>query len=399
MNKRLLLNLTSIFLCLFTVSIRAQEFKLTPSEYFQNRGVDMMVYDDIYPEGHQGGLSLIMHGNRVATNGDIRLEPTPGQWQPVPVQRKRVVDHSSNTITVHLSYPDSSRHLTGFNPMIYPDLVFNYTVKVKSEGKSIIVSVDLDRPIPPEFIGKVGFNLELFPGALFGKPWIMDDKQSGIFPQQPNGPTSIIHTNHNHTGNFNKTGKASVDQLAGEGYSPIIADDIVSEPYATGKRFVVRPDDPYNNYTIESLRTELKLYDGRMNHNNGWFVVRSEVPEGITKEAIKWVITPNVVEDWLYTPVVQTSQVGYHPNQPKVAVIELDKKDIGRDTPVLYKITSDGVKEIFKDDGKKWGEFLRYSYLKFDFSDIKEEGLYQVIYGDSKSNIFRISKDIYDRGV
>ena len=166
--------------------------------------------------------------------------------------------------------------------------------------------------------------------------------------------TSIIHTNHNHTGNFNKTGKASVDQLAGEGYSPIIADDIVSEPYATGKRFVVRPDDPYNNYTIESLRTELKLYDGRMNHNNGWFVVRSEVPEGITKEAIKWVITPNVVEDWLYTPVVQTSQVGYHPNQPKVAVIELDKKDIGRDTPVLYKITSDGVKEIFKDDGKKW---------------------------------------------
>jgi endoglucanase len=399
MNKRLLLNLTSIFLCLFTVSIRAQEFKLTPSEYFQNRGVDMMVYDDIYPEGHQGGLSLIMHGNRVATNGDIRLEPTPGQWQPVPVQRKRVVDHSSNTITVHLSYPDSSRHLTGFNPMIYPDLVFNYTVKVKSEGKSIIVSVDLDRPIPPEFIGKVGFNLELFPGALFGKPWIMDDKQSGIFPQQPNGPTSIIHTNHNHTGNFNKTGKASVDQLAGEGYSPIIADDIVSEPYATGKRFVVRPDDPYNNYTIESLRTELKLYDGRMNHNNGWFVVRSEVPEGITKEAIKWVITPNVVEDWLYTPVVQTSQVGYHPNQPKVAVIELDKKDIGRDTPVLYKITSDGVKEIFKDDGKKWGEFLRYSYLKFDFSDIKEEGLYQVIYGDSKSSIFRISKDIYDRGV
>jgi endoglucanase len=381
------------------VSIRAQEFKLTPSEYFQNRGVDMMVYDDIYPEGHQGGLSLIMHGNRVATNGDIRLEPTPGQWQPVPVQRKRVVDHSSNTITVNLSYPDSSRHLTGFNPMIYPDLVFNYTVKVKSEGKSIIVSVDLDRPIPPEFIGKVGFNLELFPGALFGKPWIMDDKQSGIFPQQPNGPTSIIHTNHNHTGNFNKTGKASVDQLAGEGYSPIIADDIVSEPYATGKRFVVRPDDPYNNYTIESLRTELKLYDGRMNHNNGWFVVRSEVPEGITKEAIKWVITPNVVEDWLYTPVVQTSQVGYHPNQPKVAVIELDKKDIGRDTPVLYKITSDGVKEIFKDDGKKWGEFLRYSYLKFDFSDIKEEGLYQVIYGDSKSSIFRISKDIYDRGV
>ena len=42
-----------------------------------------MAFDDIYPEGHQGGVSLIMHGNRIATNGNLRLEPTPGQWQPV----------------------------------------------------------------------------------------------------------------------------------------------------------------------------------------------------------------------------------------------------------------------------------------------------------------------------
>ena len=55
----------------------AQEFKLGPEGYFQNQGVNVMGFDDIYPEGHQGGVSLIMHGHRVATNGDIRLEPTP----------------------------------------------------------------------------------------------------------------------------------------------------------------------------------------------------------------------------------------------------------------------------------------------------------------------------------
>lgn len=55
----------------------AQEFKLNPSGYFQNGGVDVMAFDDIYPEGHQGGVCIIMHGNRVATNGDIRLEQTP----------------------------------------------------------------------------------------------------------------------------------------------------------------------------------------------------------------------------------------------------------------------------------------------------------------------------------
>jgi len=379
--------------------LNAQQFKLSPSGYFQDKGVDVMAFDDIYPEGHQGGVSIIMHGNRVATNGDIRLEPTPGQWQSVPIQRDRKLDISGNTITAYMSYPDSSRHLTGFNPMIYPDLQFNYTVTVKGEGRAVVITVDLDKPIPQEFIGKVGFNFELFPGALFGQPWIMDN-QTGIFPQQPNGPTRYEPANHTHIGNFNPDGKADAGQLSGHGhgYNPIIADDIVSEPYARGKRFVVRPDDPYNKFTIETKGSELQLYDGRMNHNNGWFVVRSEVPAGATREAIKWVITPNVVDEWIYTPVIQTSQLGYHPSQQKVAIIELDKRELRREKPVLYQITGDGEKEVMSVTGQEWGEFLRYNYLKFDFTNIKEEGLYQIHYGDAVSSIFRIANDIYDRG-
>ncbi len=356
-----------------------------------------MAFDDIYPEGHQGGVSLIMHGNRVATNGDIRLEPTPGQWQPVPRQHNRKADMSSNTITAWLSYPDSSRHLRGFNPMIYPDLVFNYTVTVKAEGKSMVVTVDLDRPVPDRFIGKVGFNFELFPGTLFGKPWIMDE-QTGIFPMQPNGPVLTEMSNSTYPGRFNPDPKADRELLTGEGYSPIVADDLVSYPYATGKRFTVRPDDKYNKFTIESKGTELKLYDGRMNHNNGWFVVRSEIPAGATKEAVKWVITPHVEEDWLYPPVVQVSQLGYHPAQQKQAIIELDKHDTRREIPQLYRITAEGEERVASHSGKEWGQFLRYNYLTYDFSEIKEEGLYRIGYGSSSSPVFRIAKDIYDRG-
>lgn len=392
-------HLFPVIVCLFFLSqsISSQKFELSSAGYFRDRGVDVMAYDDIYPEGHQGGVSLIMHGNRVATNGDIRLEPTPGQWQPVPKQRERKLDNAANTITAWLSYPDSSRHLTGFNPMIYPDLAIDYVVTVKGEGGSVIITVDLDRPVPTEFIGKVGFNVELFPGALFGKPWMMDGL-TGIFPRQPNGPTLSEKANISHTGNFNPEGKASIEQLTGHGYSPIIADDIVAEPYATGKRFTVRPDDPYNRFTIVSEGADLKLFDGRMNHNNGWFVVRSEVPAGATKGAIKWVITPHVVEDWLYMPVIQTSQLGYHPDQPKVAVIELDQRDNRNETPQLYKITDNGNKVMKAGTANEWGRFLRYHYLKFDFSDVKEEGLYQVKYGDSFSSVFRIAKDVYDRG-
>ena len=392
-------------LCLWSicgVMAYAQDFKLdTISGYFQNKGVDVMAFADIYPEGHQSGVSIIMHGNRIATNGDIRFEQTPGQWQPVPKQGKRHLDMATNTITTTLAYPDSSRHLRGFNPMIYPDFVFNYTVTVKGEGPSVVVTVDLDRPIPAGFAGKIGFNLELFPGALFGTPWIMDNKQ-GIFPRQPNGPTLSQSPNYLHTGNFSlpdaKTDKAI---LSGDnkGYNPIIADDIIAEPYAVGKRFTVRPDDPYNRFTIESKGSALKLYDGRMNHNNGWFVVSSEVPAGATKGAIQWVITPNVVSDWMYTPVIQTSQIGYHPDQPKTAIIEIDKRDTKREIPYLCKITENGEQKVFSATGKEWGQFLRYNYLKFDFSSIKEEGLYKVHYGSSASSIFRIARDVYDRGV
>ena len=381
----------------------AQEFKLNPSGYFQYGGVDVMAFDDIYPEGHQGGVCIIMHGNRVATNGDIRLEQTPGQWQPVPAQRSRKVDVSANAIVANLSYPDSSRHLTGFNPMIYPDLQFNYTVTVRGVGGSVEITVDLDRPIPEEFIGKVGFNFELFPGSLFGKPWIMDD-QTGIFPQQPNGPAISIPSNHRHAGNYlpesvNEDKKADILQLVGSGYSPIVADDLIAEPYAAGYSFTIRPDDPYNRFTIKSDSEMLKLYDGRMNHNNGWFVVRTDIPAGVTKGAIKWTITPNTVKDWLYKPIVQTSQLGYHPAQPKLAVIELDKRDQPQVKAELYSVTPQGEKLVKTIDLKSWGAFLRYNYLKADFSDIKEEGLYLIRYGASVSSVFRIAKNIYDRGV
>ncbi|NMB06501.1 MAG: glycoside hydrolase [Bacteroidales bacterium] len=398
MNKATIFFLSGFCSLIIFTSLRAQEFQLGRSGYFQNRGVEVMAYDDIYPEGHQGGVSLIMHGNRVATNGDIRLEPTPGQWQPVPKQIRRDADIDANSITAYLIFPDSARHLTGFNPMIYPDFMFHYKVTVRGEGSAVVVTVDLDRPVPEKFLGKVGFNLELFPGTLFGKPWIMDG-QSGFFPQQPNGPTRKEPSNHPHQGDYNPGGKASVAQLSGTGYSPIIADDIVSEPYAVGKRFTVRPDDPYNRFTIESKGTDLKLYDGRMNHNNGWFVLRSEVPAGKTDGAIEWVITPNVVDEWLYPPVIQTSQVGYHPAQPKVAVIELDNRETKRLQPVLYRITEKGRQEIAAAAASEWGKFLRYNYLKLDFSEVKEEGLYQVGYGDSRSSVFRIAGDVYERGV
>lgn len=391
----------SAALCLCAFSANTAEaqsnLELTPRGYFRSAGVDVMAFDDIYPEGHQSGVSVIMNGNRVATNGDLRLEATPGQWQAVPKQLSRHL--SSDCISTYLCYPDSSRHMTGFNPMVYPDLHFSYTVNVRSIGRAIEVTVDLDKPLPADYVGQVGFNMELFPGELFGKPWIMDN-ESGIFPQQPNSPLIEGKSIIDNAWSYQNEGKpqASLPRLEGEGYSPISADRIVALPYATGHVFTSRPDDPYSRLTIESKSSEISLFDGRMNHNNGWFVLRSLIPANATKEAIKWIITPNIVDEWHYAPVVQTSQVGYHCNQNKVAVIETEAGSSPAQAKLL-RITPQGEQLVKDITPKSWGDFLRYSYYHVDFSDVTTPGLYQVQYADSRSEVFKISEDVYNRGV
>ena len=378
----------------------AQNFKLNQSGYFNCEGVDAMAFDDFYPEGHQGGIAFIMNGKRVATNGDIRFDETPGQWQPVPKKLDRKVE--GQKIVTRLCYPDSSRHETGFNPMVYPDVRLTYTVTLEPKDRGFLVTVDLDAPVPDELVGKAGFNMEFFPGELFGKPWIMDDK-AGIYPQQPNSPVisqkSYLDVSHGdyHEG---RSPRADIDHLNADGYSPFLADRIVAEPYAVGRTFTSRPDDPYSRMTIRSLTSDLKLYDGRMNHNNGWFVLRSEIPAGATKEAVKWYIEPSVVEGWMYKPVVQTSQVGYLPLQPKVAVIEADRRAVPLPEAQLIRYDSDGEKVVKTLKVEKWnGDFLRYAYLMADFSDVTDSGLYAVRYGDSVSPIFNISPNVFDRGV
>ena len=385
-------------LAMTCLTISAQTFKFNSDGYFNAGGTDVMAFSDFYPEGHQGGVCVIMNGHRIATNGDIRLEATPGQWQPVPKQLSRRVE--GGKIVTTLCYPDSSRHMTGFNPMVYPEWNVNYTVSVEPQGKSILVTVDLDKPVPEFLLGKAGFNLEFFPGELFGKPWLMDN-QSGIYPQQPNTSLLQVATNRGHDGNYfaGRGQKANLAQLDGTGYSPLRADDIIAAPYAIGRKFTSRPDDNSQRLTVESLTGDLKLYDGRMNHNNGWFVLRSEIARGATKGAVRWLITPAVDETWRYPAVIQTSQVGYLTQQPKRIVIETDNRETTVNDVQLVRIDADSEKVVRTSTPKVWGKFLRYRYLISDFSDVTEPGLYQVRYGSSRSSVFRIADNVYERGV
>lgn len=358
-------------LAMLELSVPARaDLELNDKEYFETPGLNVIVFSDIYPEGHQTGVTIVQHGVRVAANGDLRLEASPGQWSPVPVAGERTVDRRTQTITQTLSYPDPARDRTGFNPIVYPDLEFTYHVKVRPVGGTAFsVSVDLDAPLPAEWVGRVGLNFELFPGHLFGEAWLMDD-EAGIFPPQPNGPIEDIH------GEF------------------------LAEPLAVGRKLVVAPDKDRQRLVIESRAGDLELLDGRANHNNGWYIVRTAVPAGATENAVEWIVRPHVVANWQSSPVIQVSQVGYAPAQAKRVVIEQDRGDTERSTLTIYRLTENGREPVRSARPESWrGDFLRYSYLTYDFSDIDEPGMYVIEYRAQRSHPFRIGPEVFTRHV
>src|SRR3546814_674772 len=51
-------------------------------------------------------LELIQQGERIATNGDVRLSATPGQWDAIGRLVDRKIDAATGTVTATLEYPD-----------------------------------------------------------------------------------------------------------------------------------------------------------------------------------------------------------------------------------------------------------------------------------------------------
>ena len=359
----------SLLLALGGVLPAQRAFVLTARDYFHRDGVDVMAFQDFYPDGHQGGVTIVQHGVRVAANGDVRLEPTPGQWSPMPQQDRREVRRATGEIVTTLSYPDTSKDRHGFNPIVYPDVAFGYQVRVRAEGDAIHLYVDLEKPLPKEWSGRLGFNLELYPTDLFGKSWYLGGA-SGIFPRQPDGP---------------------MEQDAWGELQPV--------PLASGRRLTVAGESETHRLVIEARTGDLRLYDGRNKHNNGWFIVRSTAAAGATRGAIEWVIRPYGVSRWRERPVVQVSQLGYHPAQHKVALVELDAGDSSAKPMTLSRVSeSGGLEPVLTGTPARWGDFLRYRYRTFDFSGVTRPGMYVIEYAGARTHPFRIAEDVYARG-
>lgn len=365
----------SIFCLLLATNLTfGQKLKLNEQGYFETQGVNVLVYSNQYVgmflDEKTAGIEIIHHGVRTSTGGAVRLQNTPEQWDLVPTTVNRKVDEANKTISVELNYKE-------FN--------FNSKISATAKDNGIEISVYLDKPLPKELEGKTGFNLEFLPSAYFEKTYWVDGNP-GNFPRYPASNTQIepmskkVPQYGGHT-TFDDRGRGEF---------------IVPNPMATGKKIVLAPEDPERLIKIQSLDADLMLFDGRNLAQNGWFVVRSLLPANKTGKVLTWYLEPNAIPDWKRQPVIQFSQVGYVPQQDKVAVIELDKNDVPLKTASLFQVTQDG-KSIEKLSGevKVWGKYLRYNYAKFDFTSVKEPGIYFIQYGDQKTNTFTISPTVY----
>ena len=318
-------------------------------EYLEAPHASVLVWHGIYPEGKQGCLELIHHGERIATNGDLYLPR--GRWS---TRGARTASPRKRLVRMALGREDSD---------------LSYAVRVQGEGEAVRVSLDLDRPLTAEEARGARFALSLYPPAFFGRTYHLGHT-SALFPRQGNGPV------------------ARTDG----GVRPV--------PLAAGATLEVAPEDPGRHLTIAGVGCELALVDERDLYHGGWFQVSSPVPAGATTGAVEWLITPHRLRGWRRPALIGVNQVGYHPDQRKQAVIELDPraKELG-EAALLRVRPEGGVEEVMAAPVTRWGRFLRFEYALFDFTTVRQSGVYLVAYQGRQSPPFRIAPDVYQQGV
>ena len=354
----------------------AQDLQLNDLGYFERQGVNVLVFSNNFNGGFNdeknSGIEIIHHGVRTIQGGAVRLNNTPEQWDLVPKTVNRQVNKENNSIEVTMRYDDYD---------------FDSRVVVTGKGKAVEIAVWLDKPVPEKLAGEAGFNIEFLPSQYWLKTFTMDGRLNR-FPRYATSQT-ITRPNSEKPRQF-KGFKTYDDRGTDRFVDPM--------PLETGHSILMAADTPERMIRISSEDAELKLYDGRMLAQNGWFVLRSVLPKGKTGKVITWTVEPHAIPGWIREPNIGFSQVGYIPDQPKVAVIELDKLDKVQASASLFRIKDDGTtEEAFKGDIKPWGPYYKYNYVKFDFSTVKEPGVYYIQYGKTKTNNFLIDQHVYDK--
>lgn len=356
MPRRARLQLAALLVCT-ALPAAAQQLTLNQHDYFETPGANVLVFSNApggtFNDAKTSGVEIIHHGVRIATNGDVRLQHTPEQWDPLAKMVERTVHREGQQIDA---------------VMRYDALNFSYRIRGEVRDGNFSLSVFLDEPLPAELAGRAGLNLEFLPAEYFGKAYLMDE-QSGLLPRAAAGDMTLREDGETEP-----------------------------KPLAVGRQLVLAPEDLERRVRISAstATADLMLFDGRNKAQNGWYVVRSLLPANTTGKVAEWQLQVSAEPDWLRAPVITHSQVGYHPRQQKRALIELDQNDTARPAARLLQVTASGEpQERYRSAVRDCGQYLRYNYAEFDFTAVTDPGLYVIEYGEQRSAPFRIAEDVF----
>ena len=336
--------LTTVIVFCLCSSLCIAEIEITAEGYFETPGFTFLVYHNDYIVGKRGGLQMFLHGKRVMDAGEVVCSTGLG-----PLLDFSAKDIGGRTV-------NEQSHSSTIRGNILP-VEIDYSLICRTDGDSIILTVALDEPIDWSKIANFMFKFEIYPNEYKYKTYRGADTLD-FFPERFMGKETLI---------------------------------------PSAKKIEIAREDSLKAFTIEAEENcVLSLMDSRGRANHAGYTVYATLTHRSPSKRFIVKITPRIDPNWRREPVIQISQLGYHPKQQKQAVLELDPRISPIEQMTLFRVAEDGEKIIVKKTlPKMWGELFEFTYHTFDFTEITEPGQYFLKYEGQEAGPFLIHSNVY----
>ncbi len=317
------------------------QIKLQPEGYFEGPGFAFLLYHNDYLVGKRGGLQMFLHGKRVLDAGEVVCTARDGRTYSFEATEigQRTVDQARGISIV---------------PGRIKALDIAYKIIAHSEEDSIFLTVELEKPLDWKKAMDFFLKLELYPQEYAHKTY-HGGSSAGLFDERFQGKIVLI---------------------------------------PDAKEISIAPEDELRAFRVFSDYAPLRLYDGRGQANFAGHVLRASLPAGSSATSFSIRIKPRLDPNWRKRPVIQVSQVGFHPAQKKVAVLELDSRLAEVQLMKVFRLSHDGQKEEVQSGlPVAWGNLFDNRYFTFDFTDIQTPGFYFLDYSGEQVGPIPVSKN------
>jgi endoglucanase len=322
----------------------AQQIKLEPGGYFETPGFAFLIYQNDYIVGKRGGLEMFLHGRRVLDAGEVvclGARGTPYAFDSTQIGERTVEPEKGTCILPGKIIP----------------LDISYQIVARTDGQSVLLTTELGKPLDPKTVSSLALKLEIYPREYVGKTY-RGGEAAGYFPDRYMGKTLLV---------------------------------------PAARELFIAAEDGLRAFTLSSDDVDLRLVDGRATASHAGFTVLASLPASSRQQAFTVKITPRIDPEWRSRPVIQVSQVGYHPGQKKAAVIELDSRTEEVEEVKVFLLDPSGRKKLVKSGRPvEWGPLFSGRCFKFDFTEVTTPGLYFLSYGRQEAGPVTIAESVYD---